>query len=179
MDIKTIGVIGAGQMGNGIAHVSAAAGLNVVMQDLEQSFVDRGLATIDKNLQRGVDKGKLSDDDKQQILGRITGTTNLESFAACDLVIEAAVEDESIKLDLFRKLDRIVPVDKRQLLGSQLPRRLAVEKLAERRFQTSGDKSHEFAPAAATRSAAIRRKNRVAAFGRKGGAMSGFVSSSK
>jgi len=112
MDIKTIGVIGAGQMGNGIAHVSAAAGLNVVMQDLEQSFVDRGLATIGKNLQRGVDKGKLSDDDKQQILGRITGTTNLESFADCDFVVEAAVENEAVKLDLFGKLDRIVPAGK-------------------------------------------------------------------
>jgi len=112
MEIKTIGVIGAGQMGNGIAHVSAAAGIDVVIQDLEQSFVDRGLATIDKNLQRGVDKGKLSDADKQQILDRIKGTTDLEAFASCDLVVEAAVENESIKLDLFGKLDRIVAAGK-------------------------------------------------------------------
>jgi 3-hydroxybutyryl-CoA dehydrogenase len=107
MSIKTIGVVGAGQMGNGIAHVSAAAGFDVIMQDLEQGFVDRGLGTIDKNLQRGVDKGKFSADDKAQTLGRIKGTTNLDDLAPCDVIIEAAVESTEVKKEIFRNLDRV------------------------------------------------------------------------
>ncbi len=106
--IKKIGVIGAGQMGAGIAHVSALAGFEVVLQDLEDSFVRKGLATIDKNLQRGVDKDKLTAEDKQQALGRIRGTTKLEELADCDFVVEAVVENLEVKTDLFGKLDRIV-----------------------------------------------------------------------
>jgi 3-hydroxybutyryl-CoA dehydrogenase len=108
MSIKTFGVIGSGQMGNGIAHVAAQSGMQVVMHDLEQAFVDKGLATIDKNLQRGVDKGKISAEDKQAVLGRVRGTTKLEDLADCDIVVEAVVENTEVKVDLFRKLDGIV-----------------------------------------------------------------------
>ena len=107
MGTKAIGVVGAGQMGNGIAHVAAQCGLEVVMQDIEQAFVERGLATIDKNLQRGVDKGRATAEDKAQVLGRIQGTTSLEAFADCDLVIEAVVENMAVKEQVFRELDRI------------------------------------------------------------------------
>ena len=106
-EIKTIGVVGAGQMGNGIAHVAAQAGLGVVMHDLEDSYVERGLGTIAKNLQRGVDKGRLTAEDKDQILARVTGTTDLEAFADCDFAVEAIVENLDVKTDLFGKLDRI------------------------------------------------------------------------
>ena len=107
MSIKKIGVVGAGQMGGGIAHVSAQAGFDVVLQDLEDSFVEQGLATIDKNLQRGVDKGRLTVEQKQETLGRIRGTSRLEDLAECDFVVEAVVENLDVKTDLFRKLDRI------------------------------------------------------------------------
>jgi 3-hydroxybutyryl-CoA dehydrogenase len=107
MGTKAIGVVGAGQMGSGIAHVAAQCGLQVVMQDVEQAFVERGLATIDKNLQRGVDKGRATAEDKAQVLGRIQGTTSLEAFADCDLVIEAVVENMAVKEQVFRELDRI------------------------------------------------------------------------
>ena len=78
MAIARIGVIGAGQMGNGIAHVSAVAGLDVVMHDIDEACAKRGLGTIDKNLQRGVDKGRLSAGDKQSALGRVRTTTRLD-----------------------------------------------------------------------------------------------------
>ncbi len=108
MNVKKVGVVGAGQMGNGIAHVAAQAGLNVVMQDLEDRFVEKGLATIGKNLQRGVDKGRMAQEEKEAILGRIQGTTRIEDLAGCDMVIEAAVENVDVKLDLFAKLDEVV-----------------------------------------------------------------------
>jgi 3-hydroxybutyryl-CoA dehydrogenase len=107
MSIQKIGVIGAGQMGNGIAHVAAASGLDVILNDVKQEFVDRGLRTIDKNLQRGVDKGRMSGEEKQAVLGRIRGVTRLDDFASCDLVVEAVVEDLDVKLPLFAKLDTI------------------------------------------------------------------------
>ncbi len=95
-------------MGGGIAHVSAQAGFDVVLQDLEDSFVEQGLATIDKNLQRGVDKGKRTAEQKQETLGRIRGTSRLADLAECDFVVEAVVENLEVKTDLFRKLDGIV-----------------------------------------------------------------------
>ena len=107
MSIQRIGVVGAGQMGNGIAHVSAACALDVVMHDVKQEFVDRGLATIDKNLQRGVDKGRMADDDKQAVLGRVSGTTKLDDLAACDFVVEAVVENNAVKAEIFSRLDTI------------------------------------------------------------------------
>ena len=108
MKIAKLGVVGAGQMGNGIAHVAAQAGIAVVMRDLEDRFVKKGLDTIAKNLQRGVDKGKMTAADKDAVLAKITGTTELSDFAGCDLVVEAAVENLDVKLDLFATLDGIV-----------------------------------------------------------------------
>ena len=108
MKIERLGIVGAGQMGNGIAHVAAAAGISVVMRDLEDRFVQKGLETIAKNLQRGVDKGKLTASDKDETLGRISGTTKLDDLADCDYVVEAAIEKLDVKLELFGTLDRIV-----------------------------------------------------------------------
>ena len=98
MDIKTFGVIGSGQMGNGIAQVAAASGLNVIMNDINTEFVERGLNTISKNLARSVEKGKLSDADKNAILGRIKASVALKDMAAADFVVEAATENEKIKI---------------------------------------------------------------------------------
>ena len=107
MEVKTFGVIGAGQMGNGIAQVAAASGLAVIMHDIKKEFVDRGLATIAKNLQRSVDKGKLATAEKEAILGRIKPTTELKDMAAADFVVEAASENEAIKFKIFENLEEI------------------------------------------------------------------------
>ncbi|WLT30038.1 3-hydroxybutyryl-CoA dehydrogenase [Geothrix sp. PMB-07] len=107
MSIQTIGVIGAGQMGNGIAHVFAQAGFSVLMQDMTEAFAQKGLATIDKNLQRGVDKGKLTVQEKAAILDRVNLTTRLEDLANCDIVIEAATERWDVKKQLFETLDAV------------------------------------------------------------------------
>ena len=107
MDIRTIGVVGAGQMGNGIAHVAAQSGLRVVMRDLEDSLVRTGLGVISKNLDRAVDKGKMTAAEKEQVLSRIRGTTSLDELAGADLVVEAVVEKPSVKEELFSSLDRI------------------------------------------------------------------------
>ncbi len=107
--IKNIMVIGAGQMGSGIVQVAAQAGYNVIMQDIKQEFVDRGLSIINKNLTRDVEKGKKSAEDKAAILSRIQGAVVLESAASCDLVIEAASERIEIKTDIFEKLSKICP----------------------------------------------------------------------
>jgi 3-hydroxybutyryl-CoA dehydrogenase len=109
MEVKTFGVIGAGQMGNGIAQVAAASGLNVIMNDIKQEFVDRGLAMIAKNLQRSVDKGKLDAAEKDAILGRIKTSTDLKDMAAADYVVEAASENETIKFKIFESLEYICP----------------------------------------------------------------------
>src|ERR1700726_2500250 len=107
MDIKRVGVIGAGTMGNGIAHVFARSGLNVVLCDVEQRFLERGLATIAKNLDREVGKNKITADDKVSTLGRITAVVDRAKLADCELVIEAATEKFAIKAEIFRELDRI------------------------------------------------------------------------
>lgn len=107
MDVKTFGVIGAGQMGNGIAQVAATSGLNVIMNDIKPEFVERGLATITKNLQRSVDKGKLAADEKDRILARIKTSVDLKDMAGADFVVEAASENEAIKFKLFQSLDEI------------------------------------------------------------------------
>ena len=105
MSIQSIGVIGAGQMGNGIAHVFAQAGYSVLMQDISEAFAAKGVATIDKNLQRGVDKGKMTADEKAAVLGHIRTTTRLEDLASCDIVIEAATEKWEVKKQIFEVLD--------------------------------------------------------------------------
>jgi len=107
MGVKTFGVIGSGQMGNGIAQVAAASGLNVIMNDINTYFVERGLNAISKNLARSVDKGKLSAADKNAILGRIKTSTALKDMAAADFVVEAATENEKIKFQIFKDLDGI------------------------------------------------------------------------
>ncbi len=107
MAIHLVGVIGAGTMGNGIAHVLARSGFNVILCDVEQRFLDRGLATIAKNLDREVAKNKITADDKTSTLGRITPALERGKLAACDLVIEAATEKFAIKTEIFRDLDRL------------------------------------------------------------------------
>jgi 3-hydroxybutyryl-CoA dehydrogenase len=105
MNIKTVGVVGAGTMGNGIAQVCASAGLNVIMQDIGEEQVIHGVNTIAGSLDRMIKKEKISEADKQATLARISTTTDLQSLADVDIVIEAATENESLKKDLFRKLD--------------------------------------------------------------------------
>ena len=105
MELRTLGVVGGGQMGSGIAHVAAAAGLTVTLVDVEERFREKARAGIEKNLEREVAKGKRTADDKAAALGRIATTTRLESLAGVDAVVEAIVEDEAVKKELFRKLD--------------------------------------------------------------------------
>ena len=107
MEIKTIGVVGAGQMGNGIVQVASASGFSVVMSDIADKFVQKGLATLSKNLDRSVEKGKISPQKKDEILGRIKGTIQLKDMAEADFVVEAATENESLKLNIFKELDQI------------------------------------------------------------------------
>jgi 3-hydroxybutyryl-CoA dehydrogenase len=111
MAIQRVGVIGAGTMGNGIAHVFARSGFSVVLCDVEQRFLDRGLETIAKNLDREVAKNKIKADDKLSTLGRITPVINRAKLADCDLVVEAATEKLEIKAEIFRDLDRITKPD--------------------------------------------------------------------
>ncbi|NKC33125.1 3-hydroxybutyryl-CoA dehydrogenase [Falsiroseomonas selenitidurans] len=102
--IETLGVIGAGQMGNGIAHVASQAGLAVVMLDVAQAALDKGLATLAKNMDRQVSKGTLTQADRDAALARIATSTDYAAFGACDLVIEAATEREDIKNRIFATL---------------------------------------------------------------------------
>ena len=108
MKVAKLGIVGAGQMGNGIAHVAAQSGIPVVMRDLTDAFVQKGLDTVAKNLQRGVDKGKMTAAEKDAVLARISGTTELSDLAGCDLVVEAAIEKLDVKLELFKTLDGLV-----------------------------------------------------------------------
>lgn len=109
MEVKKFGVIGSGQMGNGIAQVVAASGLEVVMSDIKEEFCQNGIATISKNLDRMVKKEKISEDTKKTILGRITTTTDLKDMASVDFIVEAAVEREDLKFKIFEDLDKICP----------------------------------------------------------------------
>ncbi|MFZ0317600.1 MAG: 3-hydroxybutyryl-CoA dehydrogenase [Candidatus Sulfotelmatobacter sp.] len=108
MNIQRVGVIGAGTMGNGIAHVFARSGYGVVLCDVEQRFLERGMATIAKNLEREVGKGKIAAADKDAALGRIEGATERARLAECDFIVEAATEKLEIKTEIFRELDRVV-----------------------------------------------------------------------
>lgn len=107
MDIKTVGVIGAGTMGNGIAQVFAASGFQVVMQDIADESLQRGVATISGSLDRLLKKEKITDADKQSTLGNITTTTDLTALADVDLVVEAASENLDIKARIFQQLDQV------------------------------------------------------------------------
>src|ERR1044071_6477104 len=105
--IKSIGVIGAGTMGNGIAQTAARAGLAVVMRDVTDEFLNRGLPTIDKSLQRDVDKQRLAPPEKQDIIARIKPTIELADLGDVDFIVEAIHEDFAVKAELFRQLDKI------------------------------------------------------------------------
>ena len=107
MEIMKIFVIGAGQMGNGIVQTCASVGFSVWMQDIDQGFLDKGMATIDKNLSRGLKKGKITEDQKAEIISRITPTLNQEDAADADLVIEAATEMIDLKKAIFVKMDQV------------------------------------------------------------------------
>jgi 3-hydroxybutyryl-CoA dehydrogenase len=107
MAIERVGVIGAGTMGNGIAHVFARSGFQVVLCDIEQKFLDRALGTISKNLDREAAKGKITDAQKSDTLKRIAPTTDRKGLADCDFIVEAASEKLEIKTELFAELDRI------------------------------------------------------------------------
>ncbi|MCU0603147.1 MAG: 3-hydroxybutyryl-CoA dehydrogenase [Desulfobacterales bacterium] len=109
MEVKVFGVIGSGQMGNGIAQVAAASGLTVIMNDIQQEFVDKGLKTIASILTRSVEKGKMAAAEKDALLGRIKGSVSLQDMAAADFVVEAATERQDIKFKIFRDLDQICP----------------------------------------------------------------------
>ncbi len=109
--IKTVGVVGAGTMGNGIAQVFAQYGYEVVVQDIAPKALDKARATIEKSLAKFVEKGKLTAPDRDAALGRLTFETSLEKFGAVDYVVEAALEDFQVKKDLFAKLDAITRPD--------------------------------------------------------------------
>jgi len=118
MAIRRVGVIGAGTMGNGIAHVFARGGFDVVLCDVEQRFLDHGLDTIAKNLDREVAKNKITAGDKVSTLGRITATVHQAELSECDLAIEAATEKFEIKAEIFRELDRIMTPKPEVILAS-------------------------------------------------------------
>ncbi len=107
MEIRTFGVVGAGQMGNGIAQVAAMSGLNVIMNDIAKEFVDKGVAMITKNLDRSVEKGKMTKEDRDAVLGRIKGSVALKDMASADFVVEAATERQDLKFKIFKDLDGI------------------------------------------------------------------------
>jgi 3-hydroxybutyryl-CoA dehydrogenase len=110
-EITTVGVVGAGTMGSGIAHVMARSGLNVVLCDVEQRFLERGLGQIRTNLGREVAKGKLAEAEIEPVLARIAATTDRAALAAVELVVEAAPERFDLKAELFRALDGLLPTN--------------------------------------------------------------------
>jgi 3-hydroxybutyryl-CoA dehydrogenase len=110
-DIDTVGVVGAGTMGSGIAQVAATAGYDVVMRDIEQSLIDEGFDRIDDSLSRFVEKEQLSRSEADAAVDRVTGTTALDDLADCDYVVEAAIENMEIKRDIFADLDDVVDDD--------------------------------------------------------------------
>ena len=135
MSIQCVGVIGAGTMGNGIAHVFSRSGYDVVLCDVEQRFLDRGLETIGTNLEREVAKSKIKAEDKAAALKRITPILDRSNLAGCDLVVEAATEKFEIKAEIFRDLNRILGSE--AILASNtssisITRLAAVTKRAER-----------------------------------------------
>ncbi len=105
MDIKVIGVVGAGQMGSGIAQVAAAAGFSVILNDIKDEFVEKGFSAIEKSLARLVKKEKITEKEQQEILSRIEGSTALEDMVRADFVVEAIVENEAVKREVFGQLD--------------------------------------------------------------------------
>ena len=109
MEIRTLGIVGAGQMGAGIAHVAAASGFDVILTDIESGVLETGVETIDRNLDRQIKKGAVDAAAKAEIIGRITTSTHVDEHRRADLVIESAVESLSIKSEIFRQLDELCP----------------------------------------------------------------------
>lgn len=109
MEINRVGVVGCGLMGAGITQVCAQSGYQVVVSEVNEELLSKGLASINQALAKNVDKGKISQPDMNAILGRIKGTTNIDDFSSCDLLIEAAVENLEIKKKLFAELDKVCP----------------------------------------------------------------------
>lgn len=108
MEIKMVGICGCGLMGSGIAEIASKAGLNVVIREVNDEFLQKGLGRIDKSLSRAVKKGKLDEGGKKDILSRIKGTTDLKALADCDIICEAIIENLDIKRELYKELDSIV-----------------------------------------------------------------------
>ncbi len=127
MEIKVLGVIGAGQMGSGIAQVAASSGLSVIMNDIKDEFVEKGFAAIEKSLGRMVKKEKISGEDQKAILGRIEGSTSLEDMTRADFVVEAATENEDLKLRIFKELDECC---KRGVILSSNTSSISITKIA-------------------------------------------------
>jgi 3-hydroxybutyryl-CoA dehydrogenase len=127
MEIKTIGVVGAGQMGNGIVQVAAQSGFSVVMSDIADSFVQKGLATISKNLGKIVEKGKIPPQKKEEIMGRIKGTVQVSDMAQADFAVEAATENESLKLNIFKELDQVC---RKEIILSSNTSSISITKIA-------------------------------------------------
>lgn len=109
MEIKKVGVVGCGLMGAGIAQISAQSNYPVVVSEINEELLNKGLKIIDKTLAKSVEKGKLAEQDKAAIQGRVKGTTKVEDLADCDLIVEAAVENMDLKKKIFADLDRICP----------------------------------------------------------------------
>jgi 3-hydroxybutyryl-CoA dehydrogenase len=109
MEIKKVGVVGCGLMGSGIAQVCAQSGYQVIVSEINEALLNKGLTSISSFLSKSVEKGKLSPQDKDATLGRLKGTTNTNDFSDCDLVIEAVIENMDLKKEVFAKLDKICP----------------------------------------------------------------------
>jgi 3-hydroxybutyryl-CoA dehydrogenase len=127
MEIKTIGVVGAGQMGNGIAQVAAHSGFRVIMSDIADSFIQKGMGTISKNLGKMVEKGKIPSQKKEEMMGRIKGTVQLKDMAETDFVVEAATENESLKLNIFKELDQVC---RKEIILSSNTSSISITKIA-------------------------------------------------
>lgn len=109
MEIKKVGVVGCGRMGSGIAQVCAQSGYQVVVSEINDNLLNKGLASINSFLTKSVDKSKISQQDKEATLGRLKGTTNTQDFHDCDLIVEGAIENMDLKKKIFTELDKICP----------------------------------------------------------------------
>ena len=109
MEIKKVGMVGCGLMGSGIAQVCAQSGYCVVVSEINDALLNKGMTSISSRLSRDVDKAKLSPEDRDSMLGRIKGTTNIKDFSDCDLIIEAVIENIDLKKEIFAELDKVCP----------------------------------------------------------------------
>ena len=126
-EIRKVGIIGAGQMGGGIAHVAALAGFDVVLNDVAEEKIHAGLATINGNMARQISKNQITEDDRKAALGRIVASTDYADFSDCDLVIEAATENEEVKRKIFAK---VCPVAKPEAILASNTSSISITRLA-------------------------------------------------